>query len=425
MSRPPSGCCGECPGDIRQLFSNVEQSAAVGRNDGQQVWEVEATVDKDKSQAVGSCSQGPIADTNLVPWPFFQSMLFVEVPPYRDHSICHAAKVTFYVINGKRKRSQPQHFTYTPLAVPSIKTEPVDEYESGQVGYAMPQILGIPPQPYYSSPRGLIHSDGGLVPCQQGRTNLTTPDSRFQQQSPAIVYPRGAKTLSGSPVLYQQPPRGGAPDPHRSVLVHAGSPVQPPASGAQSHTTSPGQHPSIIQFSPTNHLLRGAPPPPVQAQHVMYCESYAPEASVRSPAPPPAAHPQHYSTVIQQQPYVQKMAKNRASPGEMDPQGCPAPEEPRRVTIKQENLDQAYLDDGSRFSQAQNTTLGHQGCCHQCFPSLETDPGEPNNDGLLYSVSGYEEGPGPWAAADKESFTMGRKQSRGCGTSGNVTCSTF
>ncbi|XP_018616190.1 nuclear factor of activated T-cells, cytoplasmic 2 isoform X2 [Scleropages formosus] len=293
-------------------------------HDGQQVWEVEATVDKDKSQA---------------------SMLFVEVPPYRDHSICHAAKVTFYVINGKRKRSQPQHFTYTPLAVPSIKTEPVDEYESGQVGYAMPQILGIPPQPYYSSPRGLIHSDGGLVPCQQGRTNLTTPDSRFQQQSPAIVYPRGAKTLSGSPVLYQQPPRGGAPDPHRSVLVHAGSPVQPPASGAQSHTTSPGQHPSIIQFSPTNHLLRGAPPPPVQAQHVMYCESYAPEASVRSPAPPPAAHPQHYSTVIQQQPYVQKMAKNRASPGEMDPQGCPAPEEPRRVTIKQENLDQAYLDD--------------------------------------------------------------------------------
>lgn len=43
-------------------------------------------------------------------------MLFVEVPSYRDTSLCHPVKVNFYVINGKRKRSQPQHFTYTPLA---------------------------------------------------------------------------------------------------------------------------------------------------------------------------------------------------------------------------------------------------------------------------------------------------------------------
>lgn len=42
-------------------------------------------------------------------------MLFVEVPSYRDTSACHPVKVNFYVINGKRKRSQPQHFTYTPL----------------------------------------------------------------------------------------------------------------------------------------------------------------------------------------------------------------------------------------------------------------------------------------------------------------------
>lgn len=43
-------------------------------------------------------------------------MLFVEVPPYRDTSLCHSVKVNFCVINGKRKRSQLQHFTYTPLA---------------------------------------------------------------------------------------------------------------------------------------------------------------------------------------------------------------------------------------------------------------------------------------------------------------------
>ncbi len=42
-------------------------------------------------------------------------MLFVEVPPYRDRAISHLAKVNFYVINGKKKRSQPQHFIYTPV----------------------------------------------------------------------------------------------------------------------------------------------------------------------------------------------------------------------------------------------------------------------------------------------------------------------
>lgn len=43
-------------------------------------------------------------------------MLFVEVPAYKDTSVSHSVKVNFCVINGKRKRSQPQHFTYTPLA---------------------------------------------------------------------------------------------------------------------------------------------------------------------------------------------------------------------------------------------------------------------------------------------------------------------
>lgn len=44
----------------------------------------------------------------------FQSMLFVEIPEYRNKHIRTAVKVNFYVINGKRKRSQPQHFTYHP-----------------------------------------------------------------------------------------------------------------------------------------------------------------------------------------------------------------------------------------------------------------------------------------------------------------------
>jgi hypothetical protein len=52
-------------------------------------------------------------------------MLFVEIPPYRDPTIHHAVKVNFYVINGRRKRSQAQHFTYTPLTGESILALPL------------------------------------------------------------------------------------------------------------------------------------------------------------------------------------------------------------------------------------------------------------------------------------------------------------
>ncbi|XP_056279560.1 nuclear factor of activated T-cells, cytoplasmic 2 isoform X1 [Pseudoliparis swirei] len=296
--------------------------------DGQQIWEMEATVDKDKSQP---------------------SMLFVEVPSYRDPSVCHFVKVNFYVINGKRKRSQPQHFSYTPLSSPSIKTEPIDEYEADHMGFTVPQILGLSPHPYYHNPRSVLHPDNGLASCQRLSSSLPSQDARFQQQSPAAVYSRGGKSLSGSPGLYQQ--TGGLmPDSHRSVLVHTGSPA---------HSVGPlgaGQHPSIIQFSPTNHhLLRGGDPQPLtdpqpDDQQVIYCDGYSPQAAAaNSPTPPQAqtavTHPQHYPTVIQQQPYVQKeQQKGRAPPGaeHMEAPG----DGQRRVTVKEENLDQAYLDDG-------------------------------------------------------------------------------
>nr|XP_043895160.1 nuclear factor of activated T-cells, cytoplasmic 2 isoform X2 [Solea senegalensis] len=301
------------------------------RQDGQQIWEMEATVDKDKSQP---------------------SMLFVEVPSYRDTSVCHSVKVNFYVINGKRKRSQPQHFTYTPLASPSIKTEPIDEYEPDHMGFAIPQILGLSPHSYYHNPRSVVHPDSSLVSsmasCQRLSSSLPNQDTRFQQQSPAIVFSRGGKSLSGSPSLYQQT-GGMMPDPHRSVLVHTGTPTQSVG------PIGAGQHPSIIQFSPTNHhLLRVADPQPLAAlqpdtQQIIYCDGYSPQAATaHSPTPPQAqaavTHPQHYPTVIQQQPCVQKGQQKSRAPtdgGQMEAPG----DSQRRVTVKEENLDQAYLDD--------------------------------------------------------------------------------
>ncbi|KAI3357786.1 hypothetical protein L3Q82_016176 [Scortum barcoo] len=337
--------------DSKVIFTEKTQ-------DGQQIWEMEATVDKDKSQP---------------------SMLFVEVPSYRDTSICHPAKVNFYVINGKRKRSQPQHFTYTPLASPSIKTEPIDEYEADHMGFAVPQILGLSPNAYYQNARGVLHADNGLIPgmasCQRFSSSLPNQDARFQQQSPAIVYSRGGKNLSGSPNLYQQT-GGMMPDPHRSVLVHTGSPAQ----SVGPIGASP--HPSIIQFSPTNHqLLRVGDPqalaaPPPDGQQIIYCDGYSPQAAAaHTPTAPQAqaAHPQHYPTVIQQQPYTQKgQQKGRAPPGQMEAPG----DGQRRVTVKEENLDQAYLDDGEyepvpAFGISQNSsicafsaTISQNVCCN-------------------------------------------------------------
>ncbi|KAM8917742.1 nuclear factor of activated T-cells, cytoplasmic 2 isoform 1-T2 [Spinachia spinachia] len=97
--------------DSKVIFSEKTQ-------DGKQIWEVEATVDRDKTQA---------------------NMLFVEVPPYRNRSISHPAKVNFYVVNGKKKRSQPQHFIYTPMI--AIKAEPLDDYQLNSYIYSDDQCL--------------------------------------------------------------------------------------------------------------------------------------------------------------------------------------------------------------------------------------------------------------------------------------------
>lgn len=213
------------------------------------------------------------------------------------------------------------------------------------MGFAMSQIVGLSPHSYYQSPRSVLHPDNGLVsamaPCQRLSSSLPGQDGRFQQQSPAIVFSRGGKSLSSSPSLYQQT-GGMMPDPHRSVLVHTGSPAQSVG------PVNAGHHPSIIQFSPTNHhLLRAGDPqtlpaPQPDTQQIIYCDGFSPQApAAHSPAPPQAhvavADPQHYSTVIQQQ-------KSRAAPGtaQMEAPG----DGQRRVTVKEENLDQAYLDDG-------------------------------------------------------------------------------
>lgn len=182
-----------------------------------------------------------------------------------------------------------------------------------------------------------------MASCQRLSSSLPNPDARFLQQSPAIVYSRGGKSAGGSPGLYQHP-GGMIPDPHCSVLVHTGCPAQP---------VGAGQQPSIIQFSPTNHQLvqAGDPQAPQQeSPQMIYSDGYSPQATLTPSPTPPQAHAaaaqvQSYPTVIQQQPYLQKVQEKTHSPPGMGQMEAPGDGQ-RRVTVKEENLDQAYLDDG-------------------------------------------------------------------------------
>ncbi|XP_069809694.1 nuclear factor of activated T-cells, cytoplasmic 2 isoform X2 [Dendropsophus ebraccatus] len=279
--------------------------------DGQQIWETEATVDKDKSQP---------------------NMLFVEVPEYRTRHISSPVKVFFNVVNGKRKKSQAQHFTYLP--VPSIKTEPLESEYPSLVGSSAHPGLGTAPQSFY--PQHPLSSDSpsclvaNLVSCQQARAALPSPDSRYPQQSPSAAMYQRSKSLSPSQLSYHQPslvaPQIPIADPHRSVLVHTSSPVQ----SAANPQPSP-----VIHFSPTNHQMRCGSHQ--EFQHIM-CSDFAP--GLTRPTQAQRISPTNYPTVIQQQSNSQRSPKN----------GPPAAEQkeilPSGVTVKQEqNLDQAYLDD--------------------------------------------------------------------------------
>uniref|UniRef100_H3AWK5 Nuclear factor of activated T cells 2 n=1 Tax=Latimeria chalumnae TaxID=7897 RepID=H3AWK5_LATCH len=289
--------------------------------DGQQVWEVEATVDKNKCQS---------------------NMLFVEIPEYRNKRIRTPVKVNFYVINGKRKRSQPQHFTYLP--VPSIKTEPIDVYEPTLVCSTVHGGLGTMPQSYYSQ-QAMVNTEStsclvaGMSSCQQVPSGLSPPESRYQQQSPtAVIYPASKLGYHQSPLMSSQILT--SPDLHRSVLVHAGSPVQ--SSTLLHHSPTNQESSPSIHYSPVNPQLRCGSHQ--EFQHIMYCENFA-HGSTARPTHPQISQaqkisPSQYPTVIHQQSTIQRAAKNGP------PTNVQKHLLPTGVTIKQEeNLDQAYLDD--------------------------------------------------------------------------------
>ncbi|XP_039695225.1 nuclear factor of activated T-cells, cytoplasmic 1 isoform X1 [Pteropus medius] len=286
--------------------------------DGHHIWEMEAKTDRDLCKP---------------------NSLVVEIPPFRNQRITSPVQVNFYVCNGKRKRSQYQHFTYLPANVPIIKTEPTDDYEPALTCGPASQGLSPLPKPCYSQQLAMPPDPGaclvaGFPPCPQRSAMMSPPPSASPKlhDLSSAPYSKGMANPGHDPLRLQRP-AGGAllgQEAPRPMGVHPGSPQQPQVSPQLSSSCSPGHQPALCANSPSSPLLPGAQEPTC----LQSC----------SPARPSGmGHLQH------QLPKVLEKASAATRP-------LPLPEvredsnhslAPTPVSVKREpqDLDQLYLDD--------------------------------------------------------------------------------
>uniref|UniRef100_A0A8B9J849 Nuclear factor of activated T cells 1 n=1 Tax=Astyanax mexicanus TaxID=7994 RepID=A0A8B9J849_ASTMX len=264
--------------------------------DGHHIWEMEAKVDKDS---------------------FKPTALIVEIPPYRNQRVSSPVQVNFYICNGKRKKSQCQRFTYLPPNVPTIKTEPRDDYDLPHVcSQRPPTSLALPTKPYYAQ---------HVLPVDH-RPCLTSPyvgvPQRLTPKAPSLSCSSSSPSTSPklqdlSPTHFPTSSGPAAAVPHVSAIQPTpGRYQQPVLYPSGSASSSPGSHPSTpssapeFVFTPTQSLTQS----PVSAE-----TTALPKAPARSGSSP----------LLQED-------------------GGTSTSAMLTVSIKQEpqELDQIYLDDG-------------------------------------------------------------------------------
>ncbi|XP_022369369.1 nuclear factor of activated T-cells, cytoplasmic 1 isoform X3 [Enhydra lutris kenyoni] len=216
--------------------------------DGHHIWEMEAKMDRELCQP---------------------NSLVVEIPPFRNQRITSPVQVSFYVCNGKRKRSQCQRFTYLPANAPAIKTEPADDYEPAPTCGPASQGPSPFPKPCCSQPPASCPPPG-FLPCPPRSTMLSAPPSTSPKlhDLSAATYSKGV----AGPGLGLLRPAGGVlavEETPRLVGVHPGPPQPPPPALLRPQPCGPARP------SATGHQLPQRPKAPRS-------ESTAPR-----PLPPP------------------------------------------------------------------------------------------------------------------------------------------
>ncbi|CAB1447254.1 unnamed protein product [Pleuronectes platessa] len=216
--------------------------------DGHHLWETEAKLEKDASKP---------------------NSLVVEIPPYRNQRLSTPVHVNFYVCNGKRKRSQYQHFTYVPASVPTIKTEPHDDYDAPLVC----STVSLHPKPYFPPQvmTPMMTSDlrscvvGGAYPVSQERLAAkpaSLPSSSSPSTSPKLHDLSPSHFTKCLPAGPQGPQ---SPVPHVSIIQETPGRYQlpslypPSSSSSSSSPTSLPSTPTDAPFSPTRCLTPARP----------------------------------------------------------------------------------------------------------------------------------------------------------------------
>ncbi|XP_048054539.1 nuclear factor of activated T-cells, cytoplasmic 2 [Megalobrama amblycephala] len=245
-----------------------------------QIWEAEAKVYRDKSTS---------------------NLLFLEIPPYRDSNIYHPVKVSFHVLNGKKKCSQPQNFTYTPISVPQIKAEPLEEYQYAQLGCTVRPVMGV-------SPPSSHLADGCMMP--------SGPSYHRPQSGMYPAVPQ--HHLEHASIRYQVPGILSGSPGHASCMTatHSATSVSTFVSNTYQHTIAGDSIQTAASLFPTLDVSE-------LCSAGAHQRAYGSRASPTTGRSPPARSHQQTYLPVQQQRNVS----------------------PVRVAIKQENLDQAYLDD--------------------------------------------------------------------------------
>ncbi|XP_046882250.1 nuclear factor of activated T-cells, cytoplasmic 2 isoform X2 [Hypomesus transpacificus] len=301
-----------------------------------QIWEAEANVDRDKSRP---------------------NILFVEVPPYRDLSLHQAVQVNFFVMNGRRKCSLSQPFTYAPLT--AVKREPVDDYQYSLLGCAVSQASRQTVTPgYHTQSTHLIpshHSMPGTAPYQQLGVVPDHSDSFYQAQykPPPAYHPTSINRA-------HQPPGSGATftggGPAQTLTrPQQGQPCQAPQPGPQSQVLHASQHvgigalPDQTRPGDREYLAPVSPCPVGASPGASGGQMYRGYVQVQTVLPLGRSPPCYTQGLVHRDP------EPRARSGQ--DQGCQSLAQrgpatsclsgliPGKITVKQENLNQNYLDD--------------------------------------------------------------------------------
>ncbi|XP_054856325.1 nuclear factor of activated T-cells, cytoplasmic 3 [Eublepharis macularius] len=336
--------------------------------DGRPQWEVEGKIIRERSQ-----------ETTIV----------LEVPPYHNKAVSTAVQVQFYVCNGKRKKSQSQRFTYTPIV---LKQENRDEMDLSSVpSLSLTRCTGVKGLPslqaQLSSPdSGLSHesllstSSRSLVcPVQQAYTPLVSstvsPMSHIQGRN---ISTGEEHPVLSSAVVHQSFQVTSAPSARPSYQPMQSNVMFNGQSGLPMNSASAGQGFDAISFQQDaaavpqliNLSCQSLPPMPYHSSNL---------GSVSTPAVAgghPSSHPAQHR---QSSPHLQSVGYH-----------CPNPRQSSASSVMTQSLGHpsAQLQQVAyHSSNPGNTSSPSPKSSHSMVHSPRSGPSSPQLQPMPYQTS--------------------------------------